>query len=131
MNAVQHVAPAPGPYDWQAVISPTATGGFQLYVIDANGRKVAVVYGKTGEKPATAALLGAAHDLREALAGLTAHYCALAASDDAGRRDAEREPVVIAARAALAKSVNFHVAPPLSIVTTADGLPANFGEGEV
>lgn len=131
--ASSQFVPAPGPYDWQAVISPTATGGFQLYVVDANGRKVAGVYGKAGEKAATAALLGAAHDLREALARLASHYCKLVASGDAGW-DAEKEPVVIAARAALAKAVNFHVvAPPVVPLVPAvasDSLPANLGEGE-
>lgn len=48
--------PAPGPYDtvW---ITANASGGGHVYITDATGRKIAVVWGHMPEKMATATLL--------------------------------------------------------------------------
>lgn len=51
---------APGPWNWVASDNPSANGGFHVYVVDANGRKIAAVWGKTGEKEATAHKMAAA-----------------------------------------------------------------------
>lgn len=59
-------APAPAPYDFLA-IGANASGGFHLYVTDANGRKIAAVWGKAEEKEATARLFVASAAMREAL----------------------------------------------------------------
>jgi hypothetical protein len=50
-----------------------------------------------------ARLFAASPDLYEALKALLDHYTLMVESGDAGNWDAEREPQVIAARAALAK----------------------------
>lgn len=52
-------APAPGPYDWTASAEPSRSG-FHVYLVDANGRKIAAIWGKEGEKAATAAFLARA-----------------------------------------------------------------------
>jgi hypothetical protein len=54
--------PAAAPWDWLA-IGANASGGFHLYVTDANGRKIAAVWGGAEEKPATARLIIAAPEL--------------------------------------------------------------------
>lgn len=58
--------PAPGPYSWQSSGKPGGNGDFNYYLIDKNKRKIAAVWGKRGEKEATANLLMASHDLLEA-----------------------------------------------------------------
>lgn len=55
-------APAPAPYDFLA-IGANASGGFHLYVTDANGRKIAAVWGPAAEKEATARLFAGAPEL--------------------------------------------------------------------
>lgn len=71
-------AAAPGPWNWVASDSPSANGGFHVYVVDANGRKIAAVWGKTDEKTATAhqmaaapAMFAAAQALLEKIGGVT------------------------------------------------------------
>ena len=41
----------PKPYKLETVTAP-ASGGFHLYVVDANGRKIAALWGKEEEKMA-------------------------------------------------------------------------------
>lgn len=65
-RSMDATAPAPAPWDWQTV-SANASGGFHLYILDANDRKIAAVWGHAGEKLNTANLMRAAPDLREAL----------------------------------------------------------------
>jgi hypothetical protein len=48
---------APRPWDWIAAETPTSNGKFHLYLVDANGRKIAVIWGKGAEKEATADLI--------------------------------------------------------------------------
>jgi len=47
---------APLPWDWVAV-SANGAGSCHLYIVDANGRKIAAVWGKWPEKQATAELI--------------------------------------------------------------------------
>lgn len=51
---------APGPWNWVGSAVTSANGMFHAYIIDANGRKIAAVWGKGDEKAATAHLMGAA-----------------------------------------------------------------------
>jgi hypothetical protein len=48
------------PWDWTAAETPTSNGNFHLYLVDANGRKIGVIWGKAEEKEATADLIIAA-----------------------------------------------------------------------
>jgi hypothetical protein len=48
---------APRPWDWVFVSTDTASGGGHIYLVDANGRKIAAIWGKGGEKEATADLI--------------------------------------------------------------------------
>lgn len=48
--------PAPLPWDW-IWIDAKASGGGHVYLVDANGRKIAAIWGKAGEKEATADLI--------------------------------------------------------------------------
>jgi hypothetical protein len=48
--------PAPAPYDWLASGKPGSNGDFNLYVTDKSGRKIAAIWGKRGEREATAKL---------------------------------------------------------------------------
>lgn len=45
---------APHPWRYETVGSHHGTGFFHLYLIDANGRKIACIWGKTEEKIDTA-----------------------------------------------------------------------------
>jgi len=47
---------APRPWDWTWV-SANASGGGHIYLLDANGRKIAAIWGKGEEKEATADLI--------------------------------------------------------------------------
>ena len=58
---------APPPWDWAPSGSPGGNGDFNVYITDKNGRKIAAVYGKRGEKEKTCDLLSAAPKLLEAL----------------------------------------------------------------
>lgn len=60
-------APAPGPYSWESSGKPGGNGDFNYYLIDKDKRKIAAVWGKRGEKEATANLLMASHDMLAAL----------------------------------------------------------------
>jgi hypothetical protein len=42
------------PWDWTSSALPTANGHFQAYLVDANGRKIAAIWGKGKEKQAIA-----------------------------------------------------------------------------
>lgn len=54
-NQLQH-EPAPRP--WSSMwVAANASGGGHLYIIDANGRKIMAVWGKSPEKEETAKLL--------------------------------------------------------------------------
>ena len=61
--------PAPTPWRWSASGKPTgkSLARFHIYVEDKDGRKIAAVWGKDGEREATANLLVAAPALRDAL----------------------------------------------------------------
>lgn len=48
---------APGPYAWETSGKPGGNGDFNVYVIDADGRKIAAVWGKRGEKVWTCSLM--------------------------------------------------------------------------
>lgn len=58
---------APAPWSYEASGKPGGNGDFNIYVIDKNKRKIAAVWGKRGEKEATAAVLMAAPGLLELL----------------------------------------------------------------
>jgi hypothetical protein len=47
---------APRPWDWQWV-GGTRNGLGHIYIVDANGRKIAAIWGKAGEKVHTADLI--------------------------------------------------------------------------
>jgi hypothetical protein len=47
---------APRPWDW-IFVSANASGGGHIYLVDANGRKIAAIWGKAEEKEATADLI--------------------------------------------------------------------------
>ena len=61
--------PAPTPWRWTASGKPTgkSLARFHIYVEDKDGRKIAAVWGRDGEREATANLLVAAPVLRDAL----------------------------------------------------------------
>jgi hypothetical protein len=40
----------PKPWDWVMAGTPTGNGKFQAYLVDATGRKIAAIWGKSGEK---------------------------------------------------------------------------------
>lgn len=48
---------APLPWDWMFVGANSATGGGHIYLTDANGRKIAAIWGKADEKVKTADLI--------------------------------------------------------------------------
>jgi hypothetical protein len=48
--------PAPRPWNWILVGEANSTRG-HIYVVDANGRKIAAVWGRPEEKHATAELI--------------------------------------------------------------------------
>jgi hypothetical protein len=52
------VSPAPRPWDWIWVGAGDRTG--HIYIVDENGRKIAAIWGKAGEKEKTADLIIAA-----------------------------------------------------------------------
>jgi len=54
---------APAPWDSEASGKPGGNGDFNVYIVDAAGRKIATIWGKRGEKEWTAALVTAAPDL--------------------------------------------------------------------
>lgn len=73
---------------------PGSNGDFYVYLRDANDRKIVGVWGKRGEKEATAALIAAAPDL---------HYVAVLVTELAPILG-ENNAVVNLARAALSKA---------------------------
>jgi hypothetical protein len=44
----------PFPWDWVAAGAPSNNGAFHAYLVDANGRKIAAIWGKGTEKEAIA-----------------------------------------------------------------------------
>ena len=60
----------PGPLGWVHSMTTTANGGFHCYLTDADGRKIAALWGKEAEKVANAHLFAAAPALLEALVAL-------------------------------------------------------------
>lgn len=48
---------APRPWTLLAVGTQSGSGGFHLFVVDANGRKIGVIWGKRDEKMHTGSLL--------------------------------------------------------------------------
>lgn len=44
----------PFPWDWVAAGHPTINARYHIYLVDANGRKIAAIWGKDGEKELTA-----------------------------------------------------------------------------
>ena len=48
---------APLPWKYQFTTVPNANGGVHLYLVDANGRRIAAIWGKHAEKLATAQLI--------------------------------------------------------------------------
>lgn len=55
--------PAPAPWSYAKSGSMGGSGDFNLYITDKDGRKIAAVWGKRGEKERTAALMIAAPDI--------------------------------------------------------------------
>lgn len=68
---------APAPWDWIAAGRPSGHNEMNIYVVDANGRKIAAVYGKRGEKEKTIRLMAAAPKLLEALKSAKAYIADL------------------------------------------------------
>jgi len=54
MNTPAKHAPLPWRYE---TVSANASGGCHLYLVDANGRKIAAIWGKADEKFETAQLI--------------------------------------------------------------------------
>ena len=51
------IAAAPLPYSLDVARRQTDNGVMHIYIVDANGRKIAAIWGKEGEKEATANLI--------------------------------------------------------------------------
>jgi hypothetical protein len=49
--------PAPRPWDWIFVATGSGSDFGHVYIVDANNRKIAAVWGKAGEKQKTADLI--------------------------------------------------------------------------
>lgn len=48
---------APAPWSYETSGKPGGNGDLNLYVVDANKRKIAAIWGKRGEKEATASVV--------------------------------------------------------------------------
>lgn len=103
-------AHTPGP--WMAAQRPSSTAGLPI-VSTATGRSIAgVTFYSVGkgfeqhdrESAANALLIAAAPDLLAELKAMTDHYVKLASSGDCGFWNADAEPIVMRARAAIAKA---------------------------
>ena len=72
MPASTSITFAPAPWAWESSKIPGGRGGnnFNLYITDANGRKIAAVWGKPGEKEVTCKLIVAAPAILETLRDL-------------------------------------------------------------
>lgn len=66
------VKAAPGPYQAEMSGKAGSNGDFNMYLVDKNGRKIAAVWGKRGEKEATGRLLMACHDMLSVLKAMDA-----------------------------------------------------------
>lgn len=93
MTQPKHTPHTPGDLDWQSV-SANASGGFHLYLIDANGRKIAALWGGAEEKQANAERITLAWNCHDEL------VAALTAADNALRRCSyngpERDDIAVA-----------------------------------
>lgn len=79
--------------------------GFHDEVFSSTKETVAIALGDTQEKATcNARLIAAAPDLLEALKVMTAHYCNLVRSGDAGNWEPDAEQEVMTAKAAIAKA---------------------------
>jgi hypothetical protein len=47
----------PLPWDWTCADKPTANGAFQVYIVDANKRKIAAIWAKPEERATIADLI--------------------------------------------------------------------------
>ena len=74
MPSAASVTFAPAPWAWESSKVPGGRGGnnFNLYITDANGRKIAAVWGKPGEKEKTCKLIAAAPAMRKTLDEISA-----------------------------------------------------------
>lgn len=68
----------PGPWRSDRAEKPGSNGDFYVFIRDATDRKIAGVWGRRGEKEATAALIAAAPELYAALDTATAILTRLA-----------------------------------------------------
>lgn len=88
----------PGPLDWTGTPA-TASGGFHAYITDANGRKIAALWGGAEEKVANAHLFCAATELLGALSELHAAAtgkCGMSMQGWKGRQARDRAAAAIA-----------------------------------
>lgn len=87
---------APLPYDWLTSSIAPAGGRFHLYLTDANGRKIAAIWGAPDQKEATAKLIVRATEAHAALVS------ALTIARRYVEADTREAPRVCAARVNLA-----------------------------
>lgn len=92
---------APAPFNWQTSRTFDAKGVFNAYLLDANGRKIAAIWGRGEEKIATVHLLAAAPEL---LAALKEVVGAFVNPHDGGEFEDGEVPAIDRARAAIAKA---------------------------
>ena len=88
---------------WFAV-QPESANGWWVVSCNEDGSDCVDESGEA-EFQANAHLIAAAPDLKTALADLLNHYVRLVECGDCGNWDAETEPEVIAARAAIARAI--------------------------
>lgn len=62
---------APTPWGFEASGKPGGNGDLNYYIVDKDKRKIAAVWGKRGEKEATAAMMIAAPEMFKALAQIS------------------------------------------------------------
>lgn len=94
----------PGPLDLRVSQMPSANNSFHLYITDAEGRKIAALWGGSDEKMANGYLWSAAPELYYALVGLVNSWIKRGPFDEplgASEQTAEMNAAV----AALAKAV--------------------------
>lgn len=103
-------APAPAPYDFLA-IGANASGGFHLYVTDANGRKIAAVWGPAAEKEATARLFSTSPQMLEALKDVESKIV----DYEAGRINWRPDDFLMRVREAIAATVAPPIAPAAQV----------------
>ena len=95
---------APAPWGFESSEKPGGYGNHNMYITDADGRKIAAVWGKRGEKDATAAMMIGSLAMAAALEKIiemNVQYC-IDREGDAAK--AETMACVRIARAALAEA---------------------------